>query len=87
MALLGPALAPQDPLATSSFDFAHRMQGPSSAHWLGTDESGRDLLSQFLLGARVSLIVGLVAGLASAGHRSRRRHLRRLLRRLDRSRR
>ena len=67
LALLGPALAPQDPLATSSFDFANRMQPPSSAHWLGTDESGRDLFSQFLLGARVSLIVGLVAGLASAG--------------------
>ncbi len=67
MALLGPALAPQDPLATSSFDFANRMQPPSSAHWLGTDEAGRDLFSQFLLGARVSLIVGLVAGLASAG--------------------
>ena len=67
MAMLGPALAPQDPLATSSFDFANRMQPPSSAHWLGTDESGRDLFSQFLLGARVSLIVGLVAGLASAG--------------------
>ena len=66
LALLGPALAPQDPLASSSFDFANRMQSPSSAHWLGTDESGRDLFSQFLLGARVSLIVGLVAGIASA---------------------
>jgi peptide/nickel transport system permease protein len=67
LALLGPALAPQDPLSTSSFDFANRMQSPSSAHWLGTDEAGRDLFSQFLLGARVSLIVGLVAGFASAG--------------------
>jgi peptide/nickel transport system permease protein len=67
MALFGPALAPQNPLSTSSLDFAQRMQGPSSAHWLGTDEWGRDLLSQFLLGARVSLIVGVVAGLASAG--------------------
>ena len=66
MALIGGALAPQDPLSTSSFDFAHRMQGPSGAHWLGTDESGRDLLSQFLLGARISLIVGLAAGIASA---------------------
>src|SRR4029077_16521743 len=67
MALFGPALAPQNPLSSSSLDFAHRMQGPSSAHWLGTDEWGRDLLSQFLLGARVTLIVGVVAGLAAAG--------------------
>jgi peptide/nickel transport system permease protein len=66
MALLGGSLAPQDPLSTASFDFAHRMQGPSTGHWLGTDESGRDLLSQFLLGARISLIVGLAAGIASA---------------------
>jgi peptide/nickel transport system permease protein len=66
MAVFGPLLAPHDPLASSSFEFEHRMQGPSGSHWLGTDESGRDLLSQFLLGARISLIVGLAAGLASA---------------------
>ena len=66
MSVFGPLVAPQDPLATSSFEFTHRLQGPSTSHWLGTDESGRDLLSQFLLGARISLIVGLVAGLASA---------------------
>jgi peptide/nickel transport system permease protein len=66
MSVAGPLLAPQDPLATTSFQFTHRLQGPSTAHWMGTDESGRDLFSQFLLGARISLIVGLVAGLASA---------------------
>ena len=66
VAVLGPLLAPQEPLASSSFDYAHRMQGLSSSHWLGTDESGRDLLSQFLIGARVSLIVGVVAGIVSA---------------------
>jgi peptide/nickel transport system permease protein len=66
MALLGRTLAPQNPLSTASFDFGHRMQGPTGAHWLGTDESGRDLFSQFLLGARISLIVGLAAGIASA---------------------
>jgi peptide/nickel transport system permease protein len=65
MSIFGPLMAPQDPLSSSSFDFAHRMAGPSGAHWMGTDESGRDLFSQFLLGARVSLIVGLAAGLAS----------------------
>jgi peptide/nickel transport system permease protein len=66
MALLGPLLAPQEPLASSSFDFAQRMQGPSGSHWLGTDEAGRDLLSQLLIGARASLVVGVVAGLAAA---------------------
>ena len=66
VAVVGSVIAPQDPLSTSSFDFAHRLQSPSTSHWLGTDESGRDLFSQFLLGARVSLIVGLVAGLSSA---------------------
>jgi peptide/nickel transport system permease protein len=66
VAVVGPLIAPQNPLATSSFDFAHRLQGPSTSHWLGTDESGRDLLSQFLLGARVSLVVGLTAGISSA---------------------
>jgi peptide/nickel transport system permease protein len=65
MAVLGPLLAPQEPLASSSFAFAHRMEAPSSTHWFGTDEAGRDLLSQFLIGARVSLVVGVVAGLAS----------------------
>jgi peptide/nickel transport system permease protein len=66
MAVFGPLLAPQEPLASSSFDYARRMHGPSGSHWLGTDESGRDLLSQFLIGARVSLVVGVVAGLVSA---------------------
>jgi peptide/nickel transport system permease protein len=66
ISVFGPVLAAQDPLSTSSFDFAHRMESPSGAHWLGTDESGRDLLAQFLLGARISLIVGLAAGIASA---------------------
>jgi peptide/nickel transport system permease protein len=66
MAVLGPLLAPQEPLASSSFAFAHRMESPSSSHWLGTDESGRDLLSQFLIGARPTLVVGVVAGLVAA---------------------
>ena len=65
-AIIGPHITPQNPHATSSFDFTHRLQAPSTSHWMGTDESGRDVLSQFLLGARVSLIVGLTVGIASA---------------------
>lgn len=55
-ALLGPVLAPYDPTA---IDLASRLQGPSAAHWLGTDELGRDLLSRLLHGARISLGIGV----------------------------
>ncbi len=64
MALAAPLLAPYDPLAQ---DLSQRLQSPSSAHWLGTDDFGRDVLSRVLHGARVSLRLGLVAvGLALA---------------------
>lgn len=38
---------------------ADRLQGPSSTHWLGTDEQGRDIFARIVYGARVSLLVGL----------------------------
>ncbi|MDI6026249.1 ABC transporter permease [Corticibacterium sp. UT-5YL-CI-8] len=40
---------------------ADRIQSPSSAHWLGTDHLGRDILSMIMLGARTSIAVALVA--------------------------
>jgi peptide/nickel transport system permease protein len=49
---------PQDPLAMSIGD---RLQGPSMAHWFGTDQFGRDLLSRVMLGAVVSMSVGVIA--------------------------
>jgi peptide/nickel transport system permease protein len=54
-ALLAPWLAPHDP---AFIELPARLAGPSSAHWLGTDELGRDLLSRLLYGARISLLVG-----------------------------
>lgn len=36
-----------------------RLDGPSAAHWLGTDKLGRDLLSQLMVGARIALFVGV----------------------------
>jgi peptide/nickel transport system permease protein len=51
-------LAPYNPTAN---DFAAMTQPPSSAHWLGTDQLGRDLLSRILYGARTAFIVGLTA--------------------------
>jgi peptide/nickel transport system permease protein len=52
-----------DPLALSATD---RLQGPSLAHWLGTDDLGRDLLARSLDGARISLGIGIGSTLMAA---------------------
>ncbi len=57
-ALLGPTLAPY---GVNAINVDDRLQGPSSAHWFGTDELGRDIFSRVLVAARVSLQVGLIA--------------------------
>ncbi|MGQ9366211.1 ABC transporter permease [Azospirillum sp. ST 5-10] len=54
-ALLAPWLSPYDPMA---MDILNRLQAPGAAHWFGSDEFGRDVLSRILLGARLSLLVG-----------------------------
>ncbi|HEY7402966.1 MAG TPA: ABC transporter permease [Candidatus Angelobacter sp.] len=61
LALFGPWLAPHDP---SSIDLPARLQPPSTSHWFGTDELGRDILSRIIYGARISMLVGtsVVAG-------------------------
>ena len=56
--LLGPWLW-QVPI--NAIDFEARMQGPSWAHPLGTDDLGQDLLARMLYGGRISLAVGLAA--------------------------
>jgi peptide/nickel transport system permease protein len=53
-ALAAPWLAPADP---TSQNLAVRLAVPSSAHWMGTDELGRDILSRVIYGARVSMLV------------------------------
>jgi peptide/nickel transport system permease protein len=60
--LFADAIAPYDPLEISVRD---RLQDPSWAHPLGTDQLGRDLLSRVIKGSQIALIVGVVAiGLA-----------------------
>jgi len=54
-ALLAPWLAPQDP---AYIDLPSRLTPPSTTHWLGADELGRDILSRVLYGARISMLVG-----------------------------
>ncbi|MGE0223640.1 MAG: dipeptide/oligopeptide/nickel ABC transporter permease/ATP-binding protein [Acetobacteraceae bacterium] len=62
VALLVPLLPLPDPVR---IDVAHQLAPPSSAHWLGQDEYGRDVLTRLLWGARTSLVVaGASAGLA-----------------------
>lgn len=51
-----PLLADIDPL---NADLATRLRGPDTAHWLGRDALGRDVLARLLHGARVSFIVAL----------------------------
>jgi len=61
-AVFAPLLAPYDPLAQDYTQVAHGCcPGPSSAHWLGVDQVGRDELSRIIYGARLSLVVGVVA--------------------------
>jgi len=61
MALLAPHLEPYDPTKKSGPVYAP----PSSDHWLGTDDSGADMLSLIIAGSRVSLIVGFAAALVA----------------------
>jgi len=63
LSALVPVLSPYDPLRA---DPAIRLQPPSAAHWLGTDDLGRDVLTRALYGARVSFAVGAAVTLVTA---------------------
>lgn len=58
LAVFAPWIAPFDPLKTS---WTLVRKAPSAAHWFGTDEVGRDLLSRVIWGGRASLSAGVVA--------------------------
>ena len=57
-AIAAPILAPYGP---EDIDLARRREPPSAAHWLGTDDLGRDVAARVLHGARVSLAIGLLS--------------------------
>jgi peptide/nickel transport system permease protein len=61
-AVAASLIAPYDPVATG---FATVRKAPSAAHWFGTDEIGRDVLSRVIFGARASLLAGVVSVLIS----------------------
>ena len=58
VAILAPILAPYDP---GAYDVKQILLPPSQAHWLGTDQLGRDVLSRMLIGSRISMAVGFVS--------------------------
>lgn len=57
LSLLSPIVAPLDP----SVDLANRLQAPSAANWLGTDDAGYDMFRLLLAGSRVSLLIGFLS--------------------------
>jgi peptide/nickel transport system permease protein len=61
VAIFAPLLEPYDPRAKTGDVY----EPPSSAHWLGTDDGGADMLSLVIAGSRVSLIVGFAAALVA----------------------
>jgi peptide/nickel transport system permease protein len=58
MAVLAPWLSPYDPIETS---WSAIRKAPSAAHWFGTDDIGRDVLSRVVWGTRASLLAGVVS--------------------------
>jgi peptide/nickel transport system permease protein len=56
VALAAPFLAPYDPVAQN---LPARLLAPTAAHWMGTDELGRDILSRIIFGTRVSMLVSV----------------------------
>jgi peptide/nickel transport system permease protein len=64
IAVSAPLIAPANPLKQV---LSTRLKPPSAAHWLGTDQLGRDVLSRMIYGARISLVIGIVVvGLAAS---------------------
>jgi peptide/nickel transport system permease protein len=56
LAIFAPLIAPHDP---AHIDLPARLSAPSAAHWFGSDELGRDILSRIIYGARISMLVGV----------------------------
>ena len=58
LAVVGPAVAPYDPLASNA---ARKLEAPSRAHWFGTDQVGRDILSRVIVATRLDFAISLSA--------------------------
>ncbi|WP_371870124.1 ABC transporter permease [Gemmobacter megaterium] len=63
MAALAPWIAPYSPLEGM---LSNRLQPPSSAHWMGTDELGRDIFSRVVHGSRITLMIVILVAVIAA---------------------
>jgi peptide/nickel transport system permease protein len=61
---LAPVLAPYD---FDAIDLGSIRQAPSLAHWMGTDDLGRDLLTRVLFGGRISILIGVLSAVIGTG--------------------
>lgn len=62
IAIIGPSVVPFDPLASEA---KYALQPPSSIHWFGTDQLGRDIFSRVIVATRLDFFIALVAVLLS----------------------
>lgn len=65
VALSAPILAPFNPYDSSIIKLEEGKQSPNKIHWLGTDTFGRDVLSNLIYGARISISIGVITTLIS----------------------
>src|SRR5207249_2633341 len=66
LAALGPWIVPYPEDARGAVHLERKLQPPSAAHWFGTDEVGTDVYTRVILGARVSLQIGLIITVMAA---------------------
>ncbi|MCD6540408.1 ABC transporter permease, partial [Candidatus Bipolaricaulota bacterium] len=67
LAAFAPMLVPYPEDVTGAIHMKQRHLPPSSEHWFGTDEVGRDLFSRVIYGTRISLEIGLIVVAVGAG--------------------
>lgn len=65
VAIFAPAIAQYDPKSSEGISSSDIYNPPSAEHWLGTDDVGKDIFSNFVYGTRVSLLVGFFASFIS----------------------
>ncbi|HSH99462.1 MAG TPA: ABC transporter permease [Reyranella sp.] len=66
LAVIGPWIVPYPDHAAGSVNLTGKLQPPSALHWFGTDEVGNDILTRVIIGARLSLLVGIGITFAAA---------------------